>query len=132
MIKNINIVKSKFNIIKQDFFKTGLFENFDKNLQCQINDSILFLAKEIPILAYYESNKNYWLLTDIRLITNDFIIFLDDIEIINIPEIFDEGKENSECESLEIVKKNSDIYTLKLEKFTWYAIFNVLNFIIRD
>lgn len=131
MIKNINIVKSKFNRIKQDFFKTDLFENFDKNLQLQINDSILFLEQEIPVLGHYPSNNNYWLLTDIRLITNDYIIFLDEIEIINIPEIFDEGRTNSECESLEIVKKKSDIYTLKLEKLTWHAIFNVLNFVIR-
>jgi hypothetical protein len=131
MIKNINIVKSKFNRIKQDFFKTDLFENLEDNIQQQINNNILYLDNEIPVLGYYASNDDYWLLTNIRLITSDFIIFLDDIEIINIPEIFDEGKGNSECESLEIVKKDSVIYTLKLEKFTWYAIFNVINFIIR-
>jgi hypothetical protein len=131
MIKNINIVKSKFNRIKQDFFKTDSFENLEDNIQQQINNNIVYLDNEIPVLGYYAYNDDYWLLTNIRLITYDFIIFLDDIEIINIPEIFDEGKGNSECESLEIVKKDSVIYTLKLEKFTWYAIFNVINFIIR-
>lgn len=130
MIKNINIVKSKFNRIKQNFFKTDLFESLEDNIQQQINNNIVYLNNEIPFLGY-AYNDDYWLLTDIRLITNDFIIFLDDIEIINIPEIFDEGKGNSECESLEIVKKDSAVYTLKLERLTWYAIFNVLNFIIR-
>lgn len=132
MIKNVNIIKAKFKRIKKDFFKTDLYENLDKNIQFKINNSILFLENEIPVLGYYASNHDYWLLTDIRLVTNDFIVFLDDIEIINIPEIFDEGKGNSECESLEIVKENSDIYTLKVEKLTWYVIFNILNFIIRN
>lgn len=131
MIKNINIVRAKFKRIKKDFFKTDLYENLDENLQYQINNNILFLENEIPILGYFVSANNYWLLTDIRLITNNFIIPLDDIEIINIPEVFDEGKQNSECESLEIVKKDSGIYMLKLEKLTWYVIFNVLTFIIR-
>ena len=131
MIKNINIVKSKFNRIKQDFFKTDLFENLEDNIQQQINNDIVYLDNEIPVLGYYDSNDDYWLLTNIRLITYDFIIFLDNIEIINIPEIFDEGRGNSECESLEIVKKDSSIYTLKLERLTWYVIFNIFNFIIK-
>lgn len=33
MIKNINIVKSKFNRIKQDFFKTNLFENLESDIK---------------------------------------------------------------------------------------------------
>jgi hypothetical protein len=131
MIKNVNIIKAKFKRSKKDFFKTELYENLDKNIQDQINDNILLLNNEIPILGYFVSANNYWLLTDMRLITDSFIISLNDIEIINIPEIFDEGKGNSECESLEIIKKNSDILTLKLEKLTWYVIFNVLNFIIK-
>lgn len=131
MIKNINIVRAKFKRIKKDFFKTDLYENLDENLQYQINNNILFLENEIPILGYFVSANNYWLLTDIRLITNNFIIPLDDIEIINIPEVSDEGRRNSECDSLEIVKKDSWIYMLKLEKLTWYVIFNVLTFIIR-
>ncbi|UCA61232.1 hypothetical protein KB553_06800 [Chryseobacterium rhizoplanae] len=131
MIKNVNIIKSKFNRIKKDFFKTELYENLDKNIQEQINDKILFINNEIPILGYFISSNNYWFLTNMRLITDSFITYLDDIKIINIPEIFDEGRSNSECESLEIVKNNSEIYTLKLEKSTWYVIFNVLNFIIR-
>jgi len=131
MIQNVNIIKAKFKRIKKDFFKTDLYENLDKNLQFQINNSILFLENEIPVLVYYISNNNYWILTDFRIITNDYIIFLDDIKIINIPEIFDEGRGNSECESLEIVKKDSSTYTLKLERLTWYVIFNILNFIIR-
>jgi len=131
MIKNVNIIKAKFKRIKKNFFKTDLYENLDKNLQLQINNSILFLENETPVLVYYISNNNYWILTDFRIITNDYIIFLDDIKIINIPEIFDEGRGNSECESLEIVKKDSVIYTLKLERLTWYVIFNILNFIIR-
>jgi hypothetical protein len=131
MIKNVNIIRAKFKRIKKDFFKTDLYENLDKNLQFQINNSILFLENEIPVLVYYISNNNYWILTDFRIITNDYIIFLDDIKIINIPEIFDEGRGNSECESLEIVKKDSSTYTLKLERLTWYVIFNILNFIIR-
>ncbi|SMO62997.1 hypothetical protein SAMN06265171_103391 [Chryseobacterium rhizoplanae] len=131
MIKNINIVKSKFNRIKQDFFKTDLFENLEDNIQQQINNNVLYLDNEIPVLGYYASSYDYWLLTNIRLITSDFIIFLDDIEIINIPEIFDEGRGNSECESLAIVEKDSGIYTLKLERLTWYVIFNIFNFIIK-
>ncbi|MFP3599472.1 hypothetical protein [Chryseobacterium sp. SIMBA_029] len=131
MIKNVNIIKSKFKRIKKDFFKTELYENLDKNVQEQIKDKILFINNEIPILGYFVSANSYWLLTDMRLITDSFIIYLDDIKIIKIPEVFDEGKSNSECESLEIVKKNSDINTLKLEKSTWYVIFNILNFIIR-
>jgi len=131
MIKNVNIIKAKFKRIKKNFFKTDLYENLDKNLQLQINNSILFLENETPVLGHYISNNNYWILTDFRIITNDYIIFLDDIKIINIPEIFDEGRGNSECESLEIVKKDSVIYTLKLERLTWYVIFNILNFIIR-
>ncbi|WET50900.1 hypothetical protein PYS58_07125 [Chryseobacterium indologenes] len=131
MIKNVNVVQAKFKRIKKDFFKTDLFENLEKNVQQQLNKNILYLENEIPVLGYFVSNNDYWLLTDIRLVTNNFIVFLDDIELINIPEIFDEGKSNSECKSLEIVKKNSNIYTLKVEELTWYVIFNVLNFIIR-
>lgn len=130
MIKNVNIVKSKFNRTKKDFFKTELYENLDKNMQDKINANILFLNNEIPILGYFVSANDYWFLTDLRLITSSFNIYLDDIKIINIPKIFDEGRGNSECESLEIIKKHAEIYTLKLEKLTWFVIFNVLNFII--
>ena len=131
MIKNINIVTAKFKRSKKDFFKTDLYENLDINIQNQLTGDIIFLENEMPILGYFISENNYWLLTNFRLITNTFVISLDDIKIINVPEIFIEGKANAECESLEIIKKNSEIYILKLEKLTWYVIFNILNFIIR-
>ncbi|MCS3533025.1 hypothetical protein [Chryseobacterium sp. JUb7] len=131
MIKNINIIKSKFKRIKKNILKTDLYENLDKDLQYKINNNILFLENETPILSYFASEDNYWLLTDIRIITDNFIISLDEIEIVNIPEIFDEGRGNSECDSLEIVKKDTHIFILRLEKLTWHIIFNILTYVIR-
>ncbi len=74
MIKNINIIKSKFKRIKKDFFKTELYENLDKNVQEQIKDKILFINNEIPIVGYFVSTNSYWFLTDMRLITDSFIM----------------------------------------------------------
>lgn len=131
MIKNINIVKSKFNRIKQDFFKTDLFENLEKNAQQQLNSKILYLENEIPVLGYFYSVDNFWVLTDFRLITNFTKVLLDDIEKIDIPEILIEGKSNYECNSLQIIKNDNTDFKLSLENSTWYAIFNILQFVIR-
>lgn len=131
MIKNINIVKSKFNRIKQDFFKTDLFENLEKNVQQQLNSKILYLENEIPVLGYFHSVDNFWILTDFRLITNFTKVLLDDIEKIDIPEIFIEGKSNYECNSLQIIKNDNTDFKLSLENSTWYAVFNILQFVIR-
>ncbi|MFP3570946.1 hypothetical protein, partial [Paraburkholderia sp. SIMBA_030] len=60
MIKNINIIKSKFKRIKKDFFKTELYENLDNNVQEQIKDKMLFINNEIPILGYFVSANSYW------------------------------------------------------------------------
>nr|WP_315031182.1 hypothetical protein [uncultured Chryseobacterium sp.] len=131
MIKNINIVKSKFKRIKQDFFKTDLFENLEKNVQEQLNNNVSFLDSEAPILACFFSNDNFWILTDLRLITNSTEILLDNIEKAEVPEIFKEGKNNYECGSVQIIRKDSTNFTLNLENSTWYAILNILQFIIR-
>lgn len=131
MIKNINIVKSKFNRIKQDFFKTDLFENLEKNVQQQLNSKILYLENEIPVLGYFHSVDNFWILTDFRLITNFTKVLLDDIEKIDIPEIFIKGKSNYECNSLQIIKNDNTDFKLSLENSTWYAVFNILQFVIR-
>lgn len=131
MIKNINIVKSKFKRIKQDFFKTDLFENLDDGVQEQLNNNILYLDNEIPLLGYFSSIDDFWILTDFRLITNYTNIFLDDIEKIEVPEIFIEGKSSFECNSIQIIKYDSTDFNLNLENSTWYAIFNILQFVIR-
>lgn len=131
MIKNVNIVKSKFNRIKQDFFKTDIFENLEKNVQQQLNSKVLYLEKEIPVLGYFYSVDNFWILTDFRIITNFTKVLLDDIEKIDIPEIFIEGKSNYECNSLQIIKNDNTDFKLSLENSTWYAIFNILQFVIR-
>lgn len=131
MIKNVNIVKSKFNRIKQDFFKTDLFENLEKNVQQQLNSKILYLENELPVLGYFYSVDNFWVLTDFRLITNFTKVLLDDIEKIDVPEIFIEGKSNYECNSLQIIKNDNTDFKLSLENLTWYAVFNILQFVIR-
>lgn len=131
MIKNVNIVKSKFNRIKQDFFKTDLFENLEKNVQQQLNSKILYLENELPVLGYFYSVDNFWALTDFRLITNFTKVLLDDIEKIDVPEIFIEGKSNYECNSLQIIKNDNTDFKLSLENLTWYAVFNILQFVIR-
>lgn len=131
MIKNVNIVKSKFNRIKQDFFETALFENLENNVQQQLNKNILYLESEIPVLGYFSSMDNFWILTDFRLITNSTKVLLDDIEKIEVPEIFQEGKSNYECNSIQIIKKDSTDFKLNLENSTWYAVFNILQFVTR-
>ena len=131
MIRNINIVKSKFNRIKQVFFKTDLFENLEKEVQQQLNSKILYLENEIPVLGYFSSVDNFWILTDFRLITNFTKVLLDDIEKVDIPEIFIEGKSNYECNSLQIIKNDNTDFKLSLENSTWYAVFNILQFVIR-
>ncbi|SHN07908.1 hypothetical protein SAMN05444360_1414 [Chryseobacterium carnipullorum] len=131
MIKNVNIVKSKFNRIKQDFFKTDLFENLESNIQQQLNKNILYLDNEIPVLGYFSSVNSFWILTDFRLITNFTKVLLDDIEKIEVPEIFEEGKSNYECNSIQIIKKDNTDFKLSLENSTWYAVLNVLQFVTR-
>ncbi|MGE8555716.1 MAG: hypothetical protein ACN6OB_17495 [Chryseobacterium jejuense] len=131
MIKNVNIVKSKFNRIKQDFFKTDLFENLENNIQQQLNKNILYLENEIPVLGYFSSVDNFWILTNFRLITNLTKVLLDDIEKIEVPEIFKEGKSNNECSSIQIIKKDDTDFKFNLEKSTWYAVLNVLQFVTR-
>ncbi|WP_185226484.1 hypothetical protein [Chryseobacterium indologenes] len=131
MIKNINIVKSKFKRIKQNFFKTDLFENLKKDQQEQINSNILYLDNEIPILGYFFSSNNFWILTDLRLITSSTKVFLDDIEKVEVPEIFIQGKNNYECNSIKIIRKDQTDFDLDLENLTWYAVLNILQFIIR-
>ncbi|MDV7699535.1 hypothetical protein N6B72_21705 [Chryseobacterium soli] len=131
MIKNVNIVKSKFNRIKQDFFKTDLFENLESNVQQQLNKNILYLDNEIPVLGYFSSVNSFWILTDFRLITNFTKVLLDDIEKIEVPEIFEEGKSNYECDSIQIIKKDNTDFKLNLENSTWYAVLNVLQFVTR-
>jgi len=131
MIKNVNIVKSKFKRIKQDFFKTDLFEDLENNVQQQLNMNISYLDNEMPVLGYFSSIDKFWVLTNFRLITNFTKVLLDDIEKIEIPEIFIEGKSNYECNSIQIIKKDNTDFKLNLENSTWYAIFNILQFIIR-
>lgn len=131
MIKKVNIIKSKFKRIKQDFFKTDLFENLEKNVQQQLNSKILYLENELPVLGYFYSVDNFWVLTDFRLITNFTKVLLDDIEKIDVPEIFIEGKSNYECNSLQIIKNDNTDFKLSLENLTWYAVFNILQFVIR-
>jgi hypothetical protein len=131
MIKNVNIVKSKFKRIKQDFFKTDLFENLEDNIQQQINNNITYLDDEIPVLGYFSSIDNFWILTNFRLINNFTKVLLDDIEKIDIPEIFIGGKSNYECNSLQIIKNDNTDFKLSLENSTWYAVFNILQFVNR-
>ncbi len=131
MIKNVNIVKSKFNRIKRDFFKTDLFENLESNIQQQLNKNILYLDNEIPVLGYFSSVNSFWILTDFRLITNFTKVLLDDIEKIEVPEIFEEGKSNYECDSIQIIKNDSTDFKLNIENSTWYAVFNILQFVTR-
>ncbi|ASE64063.1 hypothetical protein [Chryseobacterium indologenes] len=130
MINNINIVKSKFKRIKQDFFKTDLFENLEDNIQQQINNNIIYLDDEMPVLGYFSSIDNFWVLTNFRLINNFTKVLLDDIEKIEVPEIFKEGKSNYECNSIQIIKKDNTDFRLDLESSTWYAVLNVLQFVI--
>lgn len=131
MIKNINIVKSKFNRIKQDFFKTNIFENLDNDIQQQLNKNILYLDNEIPIIGYFSSLDHFWILTNARLINNFTKVLLDDIEKIEVPEIFKEGKSNYECNSIQIIKKDNTDFKLDLENSTWYVVLNILQFVIR-
>lgn len=131
MIKNVNVVKSKFNRIKQDFFETNLFENFENNVQQQLNLNISYLDNEIPVLGYFSSIDKFWVLTNFRLITNFTKVLLDDIEKIDIPEIFIQGKSNYECNSLQIIKNDNTAFKLSLENSTWYAVFNILQFVTR-
>ena len=96
-----------------------------------MNINISYLDNEIPVLGYFSSIDKFWVLTNFRLITNFTKVLLDDIEKIDIPEIFIQGKSNYECNSLQIIKNDNTDFKLSLENSTWYAIFNILQFVTR-
>jgi hypothetical protein len=133
MKNSISTIKAKITRLNIKAASSKLYDDLEIDIKDIISKVVTYLNDEQPIFCYYLDSNYWWLLTNLRLIIekNSVICYhlYNDIEQVNVRDIFEAGISNQECARLQILLKNGNEVDLDVEINTWFSVFNLLKFL---
>ena len=128
MMVNISVIEAKFRRSKLLANYTLLWKDLSEEKKKLLNNFALNQGEQI-IICCKESDKIFYYLTNLRVISQNYSVFYSEIELVNIVGI-EENKTN--ITELLLCLKTTDNRLLKLEQGTWTSMFDILKLLIRQ
>jgi len=127
---NPNIIESKFLRSRLTTNKTYLWKDVNEDTAKQILSLVELQDAESIILLFYDSKMKFWVLTNLRLITSEEPIVLQDIHRVDIIDILESHENKMNGNHINIYLKNGERTILEVEVGTWHVMYSILKFII--
>ncbi len=102
-------------------------------------EEVLSLIKLQPdesvILGYKEGKSYWWILTNLKLILKNGksldYFDLDNIEKVEVNQVFENETSKKEVSRLELKTKNEEVVELKVELGLWTTLYDLFLFIVK-
>jgi len=132
-MKKKSVIEAKFLRLQVNTPSTKLFKDLGDKEKRFFDEHTVLLPNEEIILSFFPHISYWWALSNVRLILfdgNEINYFLlSEIEKLGLNEIFENQTGKEDCSIVELEFTNK-IISLKIEKNTWHAIYNLLKFVI--
>ncbi|MCU0323717.1 MAG: hypothetical protein MUF45_00485 [Spirosomaceae bacterium] len=124
MVK-ISIIEAKFNRGRGNFENTYLWKELNEQQKRSFYKFSLNEHEHIIISSFIPT----YLLTNLRVICNDYSIFYSEIKSVRI---FDVEAIKGNISKLEFITNDCQTLFLELEKQTWMVIYNIIRLLIKQ
>lgn len=132
-MKKLSVIEAKFKRLNINTNFTKLFNELDDIQKGIIIEETNFIDEEKPAFAFFYNTNYWWSVTNHRLIIyQDTIItniFFEEIKNVELKEIFEEEIRKEDCEVINIILFNKSEVKLKVEKNTWFSVYNMFLFL---
>ena len=133
-MKKLSVINAKIIRLNLKAEHTKIFSELDEIGKDIVNKNIDYVNNEESVFCFFSTSIYWWVITNFRIIIseNNIItyIYLDEIQNVHLNDIFENEIMKEECDSIDIKFKDGSEKKLNVEKKTWYAVHNLLKFLI--
>ncbi|WP_109699359.1 hypothetical protein [Chitinophaga deserti] len=134
-LKKKSIIEAKFLRNRREAKYTLLWSEMASIEQEEVLSLIKLQPDESVILGYKEGKSYWWILTNLKLILKNGksldYFDLDNIEKVEVNQVFENETSKKEVSRLELKTKNEEVVELKVELGLWTTLYDLFLFIVK-